>query len=333
LEVRRSRWVLAVFALVSALSIVAAAGASAVVAPDAEDGFVGRIAAERAGAGLAAYGGADDLVAVARRHAARMAAEHRLYHNPSLGSDVTGWSAVGENVGVGASVDDIHRAFMASATHRHAILSEEFTEVGIGVEVDADGALWVVEVFRRPETAGPAPTAGGDAASSGGGGGETGTVRAASAAAPRAARPVAAPAGGPVAGTPAPVAAAAPTTSVVAPVVAPAADPAEPVVVAAVAGAFDRTAVGGLLTSAGSPPSAVRGPAASPASAARSVTAPVGIAASLLLLVVLGLLVEVAAPGRYPAARSVSVWRRQRSHASISSSRSPSRTAWTFPVS
>lgn len=325
----RVRVLVLLFALVSGLSIgFATNGANGAAAVDDEQAFVTRIGAERAAAGLPAYSVADDLVAVARRQAARMATEQRLYHNPSLASEVTGWSAVGENVGVGASVDDIHRAFMASATHREAILSEGFTEIGLGVEVDAEGSLWVVQVFRRPELA-PA------AASPGPGEGGGGTVRAAgsssrrsSAARTNASAPAAAAAAASAVAAAPPVV---PTTAAAPP---PPVDPVEPTVTAELAGAFTGASSGGVLVASAPPVTADervvrRGPSTRRAEG-RAVTAPVGVAASLLLAVVIGLLVEVRR-SRYPA--PVSVWRRQRNQASISSSRSPSSTAWTFPVS
>jgi hypothetical protein len=287
-------------------------GANGAVDGGAEAGFVARIAAERTAAGgLAGYSVADDLVAVARRHAARMASEGRLYHNPSLGSEVTGWTAVGENVGVGPSVDDIHRAFMASATHRHAILSGEYTQVGVGVEVGGDGTLWVVEVFRRPDVlaASPPPQD------------RAGAVRAASS------RPSVRRAPAPVPAPVVPADAAVAPAAAVPPPPAPVADPAEPAVIAALAGAFDGT--GFRQPPATSVLARRLRTAVADVHVGRSVTAPIGVAAGLLLLVVLGLLVEVGRE-RYPA---VSVWRRQRNQASMSSSRSPSSTAWTLPVS
>lgn len=126
-------------------------------AGDAEHGFAQRIDQERTAQGLAALAPATDLQDVARRHAQRMAERGQPYHNPELGSEVTGWSMVGENVGVGYQVDDIHAAFMASSQHRDAILSPDFTEVGVGVHVSGDGRLWVVQVFRRPAAAAQAP--------------------------------------------------------------------------------------------------------------------------------------------------------------------------------
>lgn len=124
---------------------------------DVEAGFVGRIGDERAAAGLVGYVVAQDLVDVARRQAAEMQRQQRLHHNPRLGDDVQGWQSVGENVGVGPAVEDIHRKFMESQSHRDNILSDRFTEIGVGVVVDGPD-VWVVQVFRLPRAAaGPAP--------------------------------------------------------------------------------------------------------------------------------------------------------------------------------
>jgi hypothetical protein len=118
-----------------------------------ESDFVYRTNSARTSRGLAAYGVRGDLTTVARRQAARMASSHTLYHNPNLGSEVGGWSAVGENVGEGGSVSSIQSAFMGSSSHRANILSSSFTEVGIGTAHSSDGMLWVSEVFRRPSGA------------------------------------------------------------------------------------------------------------------------------------------------------------------------------------
>lgn len=142
-------WSAVVAALCGAL--LAAAAPARAQAPDVEAAFVARIAAERAAAGRSPLAVADDLVAIARRHSATMAAENRLYHNPALGTQVVNWVKVGENVGTGGTVDDIHAALMASSTHRDEILGAAFTQVGVGVAT-AGGALWVTQVFRLPET-------------------------------------------------------------------------------------------------------------------------------------------------------------------------------------
>jgi hypothetical protein len=313
--------VVGLFALVSGpFWTFAAVGAAGSVAE--EDGFAARVASERSGAGLTPYAGAGDLVDVARRHAARMAAEGRLHHNPSLGSEVQDWEAVGENVGVGASVDDIHRAFMASASHRHAILSTAFTEVGLGVAFGPDGRLWVAQVFRRPmAAAAPAPAPAAAPAAK---------VAARSAPAPR-------PAPDPAALAAARAARAAEAAAAEHAAIAAAAE-ADRAAAARAAEAegievAERLAANlAVGASVGPPAPAVlaRVEVAAADPSVRRVTLPVGLAASALLAVVLGLLAEVTrGSARYP----LSDWRRQRNQASISSSRSPSSTAWTLPVS
>jgi uncharacterized protein YkwD len=53
----------------------------------------------------------------------------------------------GENVAHAASASLSHRALWASPSHRENLLFPDFDVVGIGVAPDADGTLWVCEVF------------------------------------------------------------------------------------------------------------------------------------------------------------------------------------------
>lgn len=115
--------------------------------------FVAKTNAEREARGLRPYAVAADLTAVAHRHSEEMAAKQSLYHNKNLGTEVTGWQVVGENVGDGGSVDSIHTAFMNSPEHRSNILATDYTQIGIGTVTDANGVIWVTEVFRLPEQA------------------------------------------------------------------------------------------------------------------------------------------------------------------------------------
>lgn len=138
-----------------------AVGALAVVAPAAhasteESQFTSMANRERSSRGLRSYSVSSDLVAVARRHAQRMAAGGKIWHNPNLGSEVSGWQAVGENVGMGGSASSIHQAFMNSAAHRANILDTDFTQVGMGTARDSKGVLYITQVFRKPMGA-PAP--------------------------------------------------------------------------------------------------------------------------------------------------------------------------------
>jgi hypothetical protein len=110
---------------------------------------VSQINAERTSRGLPALSTSGDLTSVARSWSATMADQNKLYHNPNLGSQVSGWQKVGENVGRGPSVGAIHSGFMASDGHRKNILDPAYTQVGVGVVVK-DGTVWVTQVFRQP---------------------------------------------------------------------------------------------------------------------------------------------------------------------------------------
>src|SRR5207249_6479456 len=82
-----------------------------------------------------------------RRWAARMAADQRLEHNPNLGGEYSGWTAMGENVGTGGDVDSIHRAFVNDPEHYANMARASFNRLGVGVVRDDAGRLWVVEDF------------------------------------------------------------------------------------------------------------------------------------------------------------------------------------------
>ena len=148
---------LAALVIIPAVLLGGAAVTSASAADTEAAEFVSKANAERRARGLRAYTVASDLAAVAARHSARMASRHTLYHNSNLGSEVSGWQVVGENVGYGGTVDSIHQAFMDSPAHRANILATDYTEIGVGTVTDSEGVLWVTQVFRLPEQAAQAP--------------------------------------------------------------------------------------------------------------------------------------------------------------------------------
>src|SRR5207302_2045278 len=69
--------------------------------------FVSRINAVRANNGVAPLAVESHLTSVASNWSAQMAADGAISHNPNLGSQVSGWRTLGENVGTGATVDSI----------------------------------------------------------------------------------------------------------------------------------------------------------------------------------------------------------------------------------
>ena len=90
----------------------------------------------------------DQLRVKAQVWAERLAAEGGLRHSLLQDGVTAPWRALGENVGVGASVDSVHGAFMASPQHRANILDRRYTNVGTGV-AKANGRVYVVQVFMQ----------------------------------------------------------------------------------------------------------------------------------------------------------------------------------------
>jgi hypothetical protein len=115
-----------------------------------------RMNQERADHGRAALGWRSDLADVAQAWAQHMASSHGLAHNPGLTRQVHNWQVVGENVGVGPTLDDLDRAFMASQEHRDNILDAEYTDVGVG-SVRDDNDIWIVIDFREPQVSESSP--------------------------------------------------------------------------------------------------------------------------------------------------------------------------------
>jgi uncharacterized protein YkwD len=143
---------LALFSTTAGLAVVAASAAPAFAESSyqMESEFVAKMNAAREANGLRPYAVYSDLTSIARQHSEDMARQQTLYHNPNLTTQVQNWQSVGENVGEGGSVSDIHNAFMQSPEHRANILDHGFTQVGVGVAVDSSGVIWVTEDFRQP---------------------------------------------------------------------------------------------------------------------------------------------------------------------------------------
>jgi hypothetical protein len=116
--------------------------------------------ADRAAAGLRPLATAGDLQSLAQSRANEMARTHTLAHTTNLGSRVSGWKRLGENVGRGPNLRDIETAFMASPSHRENILDPAFSQLGVGVTWDGKEYFYVAVVFRQPAsgTSSPAPT-------------------------------------------------------------------------------------------------------------------------------------------------------------------------------
>ena len=60
------------------------------------------------------------------------------------------WRSYGENIASGHRADIVMRRWMESPGHRANILSEKFTEIGIGYGIAPDGLRYYVQVFGKP---------------------------------------------------------------------------------------------------------------------------------------------------------------------------------------
>ena len=108
------RIVVAALTILLLAGVVTAAHAATGAEAGSESDFVSRTNSDRAAAGLAPLRVASDLVDIARRHSADMAASDSIYHSTNLGSTITNWQKIGENVGRGSDVATVQNAFMAS---------------------------------------------------------------------------------------------------------------------------------------------------------------------------------------------------------------------------
>ncbi len=138
---RTRRWP----ALAAAAVLIAVLGASCTKNNDAFQAAT-FINDSRAARGIASLQFDDRLIDKAQAWAEAMAAAGSVSHS-SLGDGVgSGWNRLSENVGVASSVAEAHRLFMASPSHRDAIMSGSYTKFGTGVAY-ANGRYYVVQEF------------------------------------------------------------------------------------------------------------------------------------------------------------------------------------------
>ncbi|MGH9177694.1 MAG: CAP domain-containing protein, partial [Acidimicrobiales bacterium] len=144
-----ARLVKAFGALIVALSLVPLTAAPASADSAGEVEFVTRLDDLRASRGLPRLTVDARLTEIARAWSATMAAQNRLYHNPSLASQLpSGWQKSGENVGYGSSVLSVHNALVASPPHLANMTDAGYNAVGIGVVVSGN-IVWVTQVFMQ----------------------------------------------------------------------------------------------------------------------------------------------------------------------------------------
>lgn len=114
-----------------------------------ERGFAQKINVARSSSSRSRLRLDSQLSRSARKHTWEMVRANSLHHTPdaTLRRRVTNWRVLGENVGVGGTVDSLHRAFMASPLHRDNVLYSTFRHVGVGV-VRKNDRMWVTVLFE-----------------------------------------------------------------------------------------------------------------------------------------------------------------------------------------
>jgi hypothetical protein len=98
-----------------------------------------------------------------------MADSGGIYHSSSsqlAAAAGSGWTKLGENVGRGPTVSDLHTAFMNSSGHRANILGD-YNYAGVGTE-NRDGYIYVTVVFMQKGSSSSGGSGGGSGGSSGG---------------------------------------------------------------------------------------------------------------------------------------------------------------------
>jgi hypothetical protein len=151
----KSKWLsMALVVAVASIGLSASAGADS----GSEQAFLSAINSTRSANGLAPLQMDGNLRSHARKHSADMAAAGEIYHSSSAELQAaagSGWTKLGENVGRGGSVSDLHQAFLDSPAHRANILGD-YNYVGIGTDTSA-GPLYVTVVFMKKGAGSPPP--------------------------------------------------------------------------------------------------------------------------------------------------------------------------------
>ena len=133
--------------LAAAVSMMFPAGAHADTVSD-EASFVAKINDLRTSKGLPALVVNDNLVAKARAWATGMAAAGTIWHSTLSDGITADWKKLGENVGMGGSVDGLHAAFVASPHHYENLVDPDFSFVGIGIAMNGS-TMYVAEEFMQ----------------------------------------------------------------------------------------------------------------------------------------------------------------------------------------
>ena len=115
-----------------------------------DSGFLSHINYLRAQHGLNQLVESSTLDSIAYNHSLAMARQNNIFHNTALTSQVCCWQTLGENVGMGPSVNAINVAFDNSPEHYANEINPNYTEAGVGIVINPNGEIFVTIDFEQP---------------------------------------------------------------------------------------------------------------------------------------------------------------------------------------
>lgn len=112
---------------------------------------------DRARYGLAPLTVDPELCRIARIKSQDMLGNQYFAHTSPTYGDVRSmlrqfgyaYTAAGENIAHHATVEKAQAAFLSSPGHRRNIMNEAYTKVGLGVAIDAQGYVYLTQIFVR----------------------------------------------------------------------------------------------------------------------------------------------------------------------------------------
>jgi uncharacterized protein YkwD len=111
---------------------------------------------ERKARGLAPYAFSKELAQVGREHSAKMASARQVQHDlestveERIRTVLPDTCTFGENISKHTSIDYSLGDLLMSPGHRANLLSDRFTEIGVGIARGPDGFLYITQEFARP---------------------------------------------------------------------------------------------------------------------------------------------------------------------------------------
>jgi uncharacterized protein YkwD len=111
---------------------------------------------EREARGLPTLAFSPALADVGREYSAKMANARRIHHDldraieERIRAALPDTCTFGENLSKHTTIDYSLGDLMVSTGHRANLLSERFTQIGIGIARGADGFLYITQEFARP---------------------------------------------------------------------------------------------------------------------------------------------------------------------------------------